>query len=256
MKGLTILKLQNITHTFHKDASSNTILNNVSYTFLSGQSYAIMGPSGIGKSTLLHLLAGLQTPTSGSVWINGQNICDMPFEKRMNYTYKYVGLVFQQANLISELNVIENVMLSAITQNQMNDNATQKALDLLMDVNLLDKAYASPNTLSGGQQQRVSILRALFHAPSFLIADEPTGNLDSATAQIIMNIIQMYQKKYSMGLIISTHDPKIASVCDTVLQIKNNQLQDITQNAYQHASLGTMQQSADSVPDLNIHLKS
>jgi len=219
-----ILQLQNIFKVFHQAGATVPIFHDLSFTFHAGTSYGLMGPSGIGKSTLLHIIAGIEAPTSGTVSINNQAIPFHNFEKRIAALHENIGIIFQHPSLIGELSVLENVMLTAIAHNIFNPATTQKALDLLGEVGMKDKANCAPNTLSGGQQQRVAILRALFHTPSFLLADEPTGNLDQDTAQQIMNILASYQKKYAMGLIISTHDIKIAQQCDVILSIKNHTL--------------------------------
>lgn len=200
------------------------ILNDACYTFESFKSYAIMGASGIGKSTLLHIMAGIEKPTNGFLEINGQTINYDSFEKRIEALHKNIGILFQQPSLISELNVLENVMLTALAHNQLNDTSKEYALKLLCSVNLKEKAQEAIHTLSGGQQQRVAILRAIFHKPSFLIADEPTGNLDKNSAHQIMDLLISYQKNYGMGLIISTHDLEIAQRCDVILKIVNQKL--------------------------------
>lgn len=215
------LQLQNISKTFHQGQTTVPIFHDLSFTFHSGISYALMGPSGIGKSTLLHIIAGIEIPSSGSVAINNKIITFADFEKRIAALHENIGIIFQHPSLIHELSVLENVMLTAIAHNDFTTTTRTKAQELLAEVGLENKADLAPNTLSGGQQQRVAILRALFHTPSFLLADEPTGNLDKETAQQIMNMLKSYQKKYAMGLIISTHDIKIAKQCDLILQIKN-----------------------------------
>ena len=219
-----LLQLQNISKAFHQGLTTTTIFQDLSFTFQAGRSYALMGPSGIGKSTLLHIMAGIEIPSSGNVSINNKIIPFHNFEQRIAALHDNIGIIFQHPSLIGELSVLENVMLTAIAHNTFDAITTAKALELLSEVGLESKAYCAPNTLSGGQQQRVAILRALFHAPSFLLADEPTGNLDKDTAEQIMNILTSYQKKYAMGLIISTHDIKIAKQCDVMLQIKNHTL--------------------------------
>ena len=216
-----ILQLQNISKVFHQAKTTTTIFQDLSFTFQAGKSYALMGPSGIGKSTLLHILAGVEAPTAGHVAFNGKPVIFHDFEKRIAALHDNIGIIFQHPSLIGELSVLENVMLKAIAQNTFNQTTENNALKLLREVELQDKAHAAPNTLSGGQQQRVAILRSLFHAPSFLLADEPTGNLDKDNAQQVMDILIKYQKKYAMGMIISTHDIHIASQCDMILQIKN-----------------------------------
>ncbi len=218
------LALKNISKDFTQSTIQTTILKDISYTFESSKSYAVMGPSGIGKSTLLHIMAGIETPTHGSLEIDELVINYHSFEKRIEALHKNIGILFQQPSLISEFNVLENVMLTALAHNELNDTSKERALKLLASIHLEEKAESAIHTLSGGQQQRVAILRAIFHKPSFLIADEPTGNLDKNSAHQIMDLLMLYQKNYNMGLIISTHDLEIAQRCDIVLKIHDHKL--------------------------------
>ncbi|MBI2344487.1 ATP-binding cassette domain-containing protein [Candidatus Dependentiae bacterium] len=218
------LALENISKTFTQSTSQTTILRNVSYAFQTNLSYAIMGPSGVGKSTLLHIISGIEKPDNGHVKINNQIINYHNFEQRIAALHNNIGILFQQPSLINELNVLENVMLTALTHNKFEYEYQQRALELLKSINLEDKAYSSIYTLSGGQQQRIALLRAIFHRPSFLIADEPTGNLDKNSAHQIMDLLNLYQKQYAMGLIISTHDIEIAKRCNIILNIENQNL--------------------------------
>lgn len=218
------LVLENISKKFIQTGITTNIFQNINYTFETQKSYAIMGPSGIGKSTLLHLMAGIEKPDHGTIQINDQIISQGSFEQRIATLHKNIGILFQQPSLINELNVLENVMLTALAHNQFTTEHQEYALDLLKSIQLEHKATAAVHTLSGGQQQRVALLRAIFHKPSFLIADEPTGNLDKDSAHQIMNLLISYQKKYAMGLIISTHDIQIANYCDFILKIENQNL--------------------------------
>ncbi len=183
-----------------------------------------MGSSGIGKSTLIHMIAGIDQPTSGTISFQNTNIADLALEQRINILQQSIGLVFQQALLLQELSVLENIMLKQIIHSSVSNNDIIKAQQLLQEVGLLDKANSLPSTLSGGQQQRISILRAIFHVPQFLLADEPTGNLDKKTGQQIIHLLLKYKQQYNMGLIISTHDINIAQQCDVVLKIENQSL--------------------------------
>lgn len=218
------LALKNISKSFMQSTISVQILNNIDYIFESSKSYAIMGPSGIGKSTLLHIIAGIEKPTDGTLEIDGQVINYHSFEKRIEALHKNIGILFQQPSLINELNVLENVMLTALANNNLDNLQKEHALELLSSINLKEKAESAVHSLSGGQQQRVAILRAIFHKPSFLIADEPTGNLDKNSAHQIMDLIISYQRNYNMGLIISTHDLEIAQRCDVILKIADHKL--------------------------------
>lgn len=215
------LNVIDITKHFSQGSSSLSILENTSFQFHSATSYALMGPSGIGKSTLLHILAGLEQPSSGAITLNGTKLYDTKKQQKTTTLFKGINLIFQNPCLINELSVLENVMLTAIAQNIISKETTKHAQNLLSATGLELFANHAPNTLSGGQQQRVAILRAIFQPPMFLLADEPTGNLDEETAQQIITLLKVYQKKYNMGLIISTHDEKIANQCDIILHIDN-----------------------------------
>lgn len=186
-----------------------------------------MGPSGIGKSTMLHILAGIDHPSSGHVQLSGTVISDQPLEQRIALLENKIGMIFQQPCLIAELTVLENIMLKAIIQQTLTEQLQEHALNLLKEVGLEDKANCFAHTLSGGQQQKIAILRAIFQVPQFLLADEPTGNLDKKSAQQIIDLLKHYQKKYSMGLILSTHDISIATQCDIILEIQNHKLVEI-----------------------------
>lgn len=200
------------------------ILKEASISFERKKSYAIIGASGSGKSTLLHMIAGIEEPTSGSISFNDTNLYNLPLQQKINMLQQNIGIVFQQSLLIHELSVIENVMLKKIIQGNLTNDHRQHALNLLSNIGLLNKADNMPHTLSGGQQQRVALLRAIFHIPQFLLADEPTGNLDKASGEQVMQLIFEYQKKYDMGLIISTHDMNIAQQCDYIIKIENKEI--------------------------------
>ena len=218
------LKLINVSKNFHQNHYSINIFDNISYTFSNNTSYALVGPSGIGKSTLLYLLSGIDYPSSGTISFNGQIISSHNFEQRIALLSQAISIIFQHPSLIGELSVLENVILKSIIQNQYNEITIKHGKNLLQEIGLDHICHNSPKTLSGGQQQRIAILRALCNRPSFLLADEPTGNLDNTSAQQIIDMLFSYKEKYSMGLIISTHNMNIAEQCDIVLQIENTKL--------------------------------
>lgn len=204
------------------------ILKAASYTFCQGKTYAITGASGIGKSTLISLLSGLDAPTSGSIYFNGHDISTFNPQERSIFLNEKIGIVFQAPYLIRELTVLENVMIKGLIRNLDNESCKEKGLALLQSVGLLDHAYRMPAALSGGQQQRVALARALFGDPLFLLADEPTGNLDSKTGAEIIDLLVSMHEDRSMGIIVSSHDPQVARRMEVVLELKNGKLEQIT----------------------------
>lgn len=220
-----ILSAQKITKKYLQNGITNQVLSDVTYDFSTKYSYAITGVSGTGKSTLIHILAGIDAPTSGQVLYDGQSIYEFSRTKKNNFLKKIVGLVFQDPHLIKELTVIENVMLKALISGAIDQKARKSALELLDCVGLADKADHHPLSLSGGQQQRVAVLRSLFNQPQFLLADEPTGNLDAENARAVLALL-LSGAQQGMGLIICSHDPMIATCLSKKLELKNGQIYD------------------------------
>ncbi len=219
------LSMHHVSKSFHQLGSTTNIFDDVSIDFVQGNSYAIMGASGSGKSTTIHLLAGIDRPTSGSVTFDNFDISLFSPEQAALFFQKNMSLVFQQAALFAELTVLENVMLKAILAGSMTTESYAHAHNLLQEVGLADKAQAYPAMLSGGQQQRVAILRAIFMVPQFLLVDEPTGNLDDQTSEQVIDLLLHYHKKYGMGLIVSTHNHKIAERMQRVIRVEDRKLQ-------------------------------
>jgi ABC-type lipoprotein export system ATPase subunit len=218
---MNIITAINLTKQFTQGSTTIDVLKNISISFAQGSTYAITGTSGSGKSTLLHLLAGIDTPTHGTVAYNSTPISSFSETERSHFLNKTVGLIFQLPYLIQELSVIENVALKGFINNINRAASLEQAHQLLATVGLADKAYAAPATLSGGQQQRVAIARALFNKPAFLLADEPTGNLDEKTGASIIDFINECQQKWHMGLIISTHDQYVAQKMKQAYHLHN-----------------------------------
>ena len=197
------------------------VLNGINYEFEKGRSYAITGASGSGKSTLMHLLGGLDDPDSGSVAFDGHDIFKFVQKEKELFLNSHLGFVFQFHYLIKELSVLQNIILPGLISGKSRRDCIKIAGELLNSVDLEDKIDSYPTELSGGQLQRVSILRAIFNKPSFLLADEPTGDLDANNAKIITDLLLNCQKEWGMGLIICSHDKAVYEKMDEVIILKN-----------------------------------
>jgi lipoprotein-releasing system ATP-binding protein len=215
----SVLSLHSVSKSFKQGSSLLLIIKNVTAEFMQGSSYAITGASGSGKSTLLHILAGLEAPTSGIVNFNSSNLAHLQGKPREHFFNNDLGFIFQLPFLINELTVLENVMMKGIIKGMKNDECKKKAYILLEQLGIQDKALSFPQLLSGGQQQRVAIARALLNQPAFLLADEPTGNLDEENGHILLDLLISYQKEYGMGLIISSHDAYVVQKMDVTTSL-------------------------------------
>ncbi|MDP3888931.1 MAG: ABC transporter ATP-binding protein [bacterium] len=200
------------------------VLQSLSITFYQGETYAIMGVSGTGKSTLMHVLAGLDIPSSGTVYFNTTNIGTLTEGERTIFLQKSIGLVFQSPYLIRELSVIENIALPGLISGKEKEICFKQAQELLAIIGLQNKMDSKPSALSGGQQQRVAIARALFNKPAFLLADEPTGNLDVETGKTIVRLLLDCHKQWGMGIIVSTHDAYVAESMQHHYHLKDGTL--------------------------------
>lgn len=219
---MEILKVENLTKVYGKDNNKVVALDNVSFTVEKGEFIAIVGASGSGKSTLLHLIGGVDTPTSGKVFIDGQDIYKLNSDKLAIFRRREVGLIYQFYNLIPILTVEENITLPLELDNRKVDkfelNETIKLLGLERRRNHL------PNELSGGQQQRTSIGRAIITKPAIILADEPTGNLDSKASEEVVTLLQKMNKDYKQTIIMITHNLEIASYADRIITIEDGKI--------------------------------
>lgn len=197
-------------------------LDNVSFSIEKGQFVAIIGPFGSGKSTLLHILGGVDKPTSGKVYVDGTDVYAQNDEQLAIFRRRQVGLIYQFYNLIPALNVIENITLPVLMDGQKVNEERLK--ELLQVLKLEERQKHLPNQLSGGQQQRVSIGRALMNAPAVVLADEPTGNLDSKNSQEIVELLKLSNKKYNQTLVMITHDENIALQADRIIAIEDGKI--------------------------------
>ena len=218
-----ILKTVGITKTFRNNGSEVHALRNVDLSVKSGELVAVMGPSGCGKSTLLHILGGLDSPTSGEVFVNGNRIDNMSEAQRAVLRRNQVGFVFQAFNLIGNLSVLDNVELPALVAGETAHKARERQKELLTSLGISDKAGNIPAQLSGGEKQRVALARALINQPSILLADEPTGNLDSKSALEVMRLLAQTHEQGQTVLVV-THDPNVASIAQRVVFMKDGQI--------------------------------
>ncbi|WP_426350589.1 ABC transporter ATP-binding protein [Alloiococcus sp. CFN-8] len=219
---MEILKIENLTKVYGSGDNEVRALDGVSFSVNKGEFVAIIGPSGSGKSTLLHILGGVDKPTSGKVYMDGNDVYAQNDEKLAIFRRRQVGLIYQFYNLIPVLNVTENMTLPVLMDGR---KVNQERLNELLDtLNLKGREGHLPNQLSGGQQQRVSIGRALMNAPAVVLADEPTGNLDSKNSHEIIELLKLSNKKYNQTLIIITHDENIALQADRVIAIEDGKI--------------------------------
>lgn len=219
---MEILRVEELTKVYGKGENEVRAVDNVSFSVEKGEFLAIIGPSGSGKSTLLHILGGVDRPTSGKVYMNGQDVYAQNEDQLAIFRRRQVGLIYQFYNLIPVLDVVENITLPVLMDgSKVNE---ERLNELLSTLGLSDRRKNLPNQLSGGQQQRVSIGRALMNAPAVVLADEPTGNLDSKNSQEIVELLKFSNKKYSQTLIIITHDESIALQADRIIAIEDGRI--------------------------------
>lgn len=226
------LATERISKKFMQGKEEIIVLNNIDSMFMQERSYAITGISGSGKSTFIHIIAGLDSPTTGTVLFNDLSLQTLTPSCLEQFLNKSIGLVFQSPHLIRELSVIENIMLPGLISGQKKNICEQKAIQLLQKIELSQKKDSKVGELSGGQQQRVAIARALFNKPVFLIADEPTGNLDLATGKTIVDLLLSCHQEWGMGLIVSSHDDYVAQKMDEVYRLSEGSLIKIYPSIY------------------------
>ena len=219
---MEILKIENLTKIYGSGENEVRALDDVSFSVEKGEFLAILGPSGSGKSTLLHMIGGVDRPTSGRILMNGQDVYAQNEDQLAIFRRRQVGLIYQFYNLIPILNVTENMTLPVLMDGRrVNNDFLNELIDTL---DLRGREKHLPNQLSGGQQQRVSIGRALMNMPAVVLADEPTGNLDSKNSQEILELLKLSNKKYNQTLIVITHDENIAIQADRVISIEDGKI--------------------------------
>ena len=219
---MEFLRIEDLCKVYGKEENQVTALDHVSLTIEKGEFTAIIGSSGSGKSTLLHIIAGVDVPTGGKVFLDGQDVYAQNNEKLAIFRRRQVGLIYQFHNLIPTLNVVENMTLPILMdRRKVNKKRLNELLDLL---GLKERKNHLPNQLSGGQQQRVAIGRALMNAPAVMLADEPTGSLDSRNGQEIIHLLKESHNRYNQTLIIVTHDENIALQADRIITIADGRM--------------------------------
>ncbi len=219
---MEFLKVEDLCKVYGKGESQVTALDHVSLTIEKGEFTAIIGSSGSGKSTLLHIIAGVDMPTSGKVYLNGQDVYAQSNERLAVFRRRQVGLVYQFHNLVPTLNVVENITLPILMDKRKVNR--ERLNDLLELLGLEERRVHLPNQLSGGQQQRVAIGRALMNAPQVMLADEPTGSLDSRNGHEIVKLLKESNKKYGQTLVLVTHDENIALQADRIITIADGKV--------------------------------
>jgi len=218
------LTLRNVHKVYEQGGKPLVVLKGITASFNQGALYAITGVSGSGKSTLLHLLGGLDEPSEGDVWLNDKNLQSLRSGQKSTFLNRTVGFVFQFHYLVKELTVAENIMMIGLIRGERQSQCRERVAELLAMVGLTDKATVYPTKLSGGEQQRVAIARALFNRPSFLLADEPTGNLDADNAQRVVDICIAAQQEWGMGIVLCSHDSVIYNRMTSVYRLRDGVL--------------------------------
>jgi putative ABC transport system ATP-binding protein len=224
MDNNTLIKLENLSKTYQIGETEVGALREVSLDIHAGEFLAVMGPSGSGKSTLMNIIGCLDKPTSGKYFLEGEEISKVDKNKLAGIRNKKIGFVFQSFNLLSRTSALENAELPLLYTNISNKERTERAMAALVSVGLKGREHHKTNQLSGGEQQRVAIARSLLNDPSLILADEPTGNLDTKTGSEIMDIFKRLNEEKKITLIIVTHDPDIASLAHRRLHLRDGKV--------------------------------
>ncbi|ONI47669.1 peptide ABC transporter ATP-binding protein [Candidatus Epulonipiscioides saccharophilum] len=219
---MSVLKIENLSKIYGKGDTEVKALDNVSFEVEKGEFVAIIGASGSGKSTLMNLIGGIDIPTSGKVFVDGHDIYELNESKRAIFRRRNIGIIYQFYNLIPTLTAEENITLPCLLDNQKVDS--ERLEKILETIGLRERKTHLPSELSGGQQQRVSIGRALINTPAFILADEPTGNLDRKSSDEIMDLLKFANKKTGQTLLLITHDEKIALQADRIITISDGKI--------------------------------
>ena len=219
--GQAVLKVENVVKTFESTAGTVAALRGVDISIRKGEFVAIVGPSGSGKSTLLNMIGALDKPTSGKVYINGIDIFSLSDSEIATMRNHLIGFIFQSYNLINRTTVLKNVALPGVISEMSSDERSRRAFKLLQVLGIEDKAGFKPSNLSGGQQQRVAIARSLMNDPAIILADEPTGNLDTKTGSEVFEMLKMMSSKFRRTIVMVTHNPELAESTDRAIYIRD-----------------------------------
>ncbi|MEM3615034.1 MAG: ABC transporter ATP-binding protein [Candidatus Methanomethylicia archaeon] len=224
---MDIVRLEDVSKEYIVGKVRYPALKDVSISFPKGNLVAVMGPSGSGKSTLLNLIGGLDRPTQGRIIVCNRNLAEMSSDELAEYRNKKIGFVFQFFNLIEYLNVMENVALPMSIKGYDGNKRRDHAMKILNMLGLDDKINKKPSELSGGERQRVAIARALINEPELILADEPTGNIDSANAKIIMNIFRKLVDEQGVSIIMVTHNIELSKFCDRIVRLRDGRIEGV-----------------------------
>ena len=221
---MSLIRLENLNKIYESQAGEVIAINGVSVDFKAGEFSSIVGPSGCGKTTLLNAIGGLDKPTSGKIWIDNTEITSMRDKALIDFRLKNIGFVFQAYNLIPVLSAIENTAFILELQGVEKRVRNERAMELLKAVGLEDKALSRPNQLSGGQQQRVAVARAIASRPQFILADEPTANLDSKSTETLLDIMEELNIKEGTTFVFSTHDQRVIDRARRIIYLEDGQI--------------------------------
>nr|WP_298816872.1 ABC transporter ATP-binding protein [uncultured Chloroflexus sp.] len=220
----TVIRCEQVTKSYLEGEQQRTVLRDITITVAAGEFVVLLGKSGSGKSTLLNLVSGIDTPTSGIIWVAGRRLDQLSERERTLFRRRSIGFVFQFYNLVPTLTALENVLLPLELNGLRGSTARERALDMLAAVGLADRAHTYPDRLSGGEQQRVAIARALVHNPDLVLADEPTGNLDSDTGSQVLDLLDRLTRQVGKTLLMVTHSREMIGVADRVFQLRNGRI--------------------------------
>ena len=219
---MAIVEIRNLRKEYGRDEYKVTALDGVDVSIEKGEFVAVVGSSGSGKTTLLNMMGGLDDPSEGAIVINGQRIESLSEDEKVIFRRRNVGFVFQNYNLVTDLNVYENIVLPVLADGEQVD--VEYLDEIVRILGIEDKMESMPQNLSGGQQQRVAIARALFAKPTLILADEPTGNLDSKSSLEVMNLMKVSARKYNQTVVLITHNDFLAQMADRVIRLKDGQI--------------------------------